>query len=494
LHGCLFIFLIFIHSCASNPIKYPPLSSHAKGRIEKNLQKIIQQLNDGTNLGLSIVSMRSGDLIYASHAEKLFLPASVIKLYTAAAALHYLTPSFRYQTNLTTDAFDRKKQMIHNLILKGSGDPSFKSEDLRSLVNQIKQQKIKTITGDIIIDISIFDDVGWAKGWMWDDLHRGFSAPIYGLNIDSNQVILQLKSNHQVKVPLQITANSSSYFSIENYAYAQNSYNPQLELLVKSPYSKQFEIWPKAHEYGLDPGSIIRITGNLGLRQTKYLKLALSDPMQFAAQIILDELKKHNIKVSSRVRIQRTMQSKTSSQIILASHTSRQLSEALIDFMKISNDHALESLVKTIPAVKNPNQAASFEEGLGAINTFLINEVGLAPNSFRSADGSGTSRYNLVSAAQTTQLLEYIYHKFSMSPELLASLAFQDGTLTQRFNGELAKRVRAKTGFLSNVYGLAGFIDVSNDILAFAIFSNGSLEGSFNNFALQERILSALLP
>lgn len=112
----------------------------------------------------------------------------------------------------------------------------------------------------------------------------------------------------------------------------------------------------------------------------------------------------------------------------------------------------------------------------------LIKKVGLSPQNYRIADGSGLSLYNYASAELEVSLLRYAFQNEQIYPTLLASMpiAGVDGTLRNRMRGTKAVgNVRAKTGTLVGVSSLAGYLTASNGHrLCFAIIINGGMSNA----------------
>ena len=122
--------------------------------------------------------------------------------------------------------------------------------------------------------------------------------------------------------------------------------------------------------------------------------------------------------------------------------------------------------------------------------------MGIPKDSIITADGSGVSRYNLITPNQMLKILVYAANHFTMGPEFMAAmpLAGQDGTLEERLLPH-AGYIRAKTGTLTNVSGLAGYyLGAHNQRFAFSIFINGFTGATSKYAKLQDEILSAFLP
>jgi len=109
-----------------------------------------------------------------------------------------------------------------------------------------------------------------------------------------------------------------------------------------------------------------------------------------------------------------------------------------------------------------------------------LTQWGVPPDAYQLVDGSGVSRRSVVSAEALTAVLRKMYDPAMRSPFIQAlPVAGVDGTLLERMRRTPAERnVRAKTGTMSNVRSLAGYVTTHDgERLAFAIISN-NFEGT----------------
>ena len=176
----LFHFIILLTGCgvfSTKPVPTPPTNQvDPLDRLNADIDKLLQNpIFTTASIGIKVVSVESGDVLYTKNAQKLHHPASTTKLFTAATALAKLGPNYRFITSLyavtRTDA-----QIIDNIYLKGKGDPILQTEDLIELCDSLVQTGVKTIKGDIVVDETFFDTVREGPGWMWDDKPFKMSA------------------------------------------------------------------------------------------------------------------------------------------------------------------------------------------------------------------------------------------------------------------------------------------------------------------------------
>jgi serine-type D-Ala-D-Ala carboxypeptidase/endopeptidase (penicillin-binding protein 4) len=118
--------------------------------------------------GAVVLDLRTGETLFAEHADLALRPASNQKLATTYAALTALGPSFRIETDVLGDGSQTGATWHGNLVLKGYGDPSLSSAEVRSLARQVAAAGIRRVLGRIIGDESWFDTRRTGVGWKAD--------------------------------------------------------------------------------------------------------------------------------------------------------------------------------------------------------------------------------------------------------------------------------------------------------------------------------------
>ena len=123
----------------------------------------------------SVISLSRGDTLFANNADVPVLPASTMKLLTAAVALDRLGPNYRFSTDVLRDGdVDANGTLNGNLYIRGDGDPAFSkrfhpgkySEPVDKLARAVAAAGIKRITGAVIGDATAFDNVLYQEGWL----------------------------------------------------------------------------------------------------------------------------------------------------------------------------------------------------------------------------------------------------------------------------------------------------------------------------------------
>jgi D-alanyl-D-alanine carboxypeptidase/D-alanyl-D-alanine-endopeptidase (penicillin-binding protein 4) len=141
---------------------------------------------------------------------------------------------------------------------------------------------------------------------------------------------------------------------------------------------------------------------------------------------------------------------------VLAERQSPRLAELLPVVNKVSQNLHAELLLREVG--RQGKTFGSREAGLEALAAFLEGEVGVAKEDVNFIDGSGMSRLTLLTPESTSKLLVLMAGRAGWLESL--PVGGEDGTLGRRFKGEALKgKVRAKTGSLSHVSALGGYLE-----------------------------------
>src|SRR5256885_3359676 len=139
----------------------------------------------GGHWGVLVVNPRTADTLYSQNAGKLFMPASNMKIITAASALTLLGPDYTYKTTFLVDGPVQDSLLDGDLIVIGRGDPTI-SDNMRvvattimdALADSVRAHGIRQITGRLVRVGNAFPDSTRGYGWEWDDLGEYYGAGV----------------------------------------------------------------------------------------------------------------------------------------------------------------------------------------------------------------------------------------------------------------------------------------------------------------------------
>lgn len=223
-------------------------------------------------------------------------------------------------------------------------------------------------------------------------------------------------------------------------------------------------------------GSTITVRGSMGINQSEVAVYKnIDDPVEWSGRNLEFFLSQRGITVGGKVVAgKRTLDMK-----MLAKADSKPVSQAVADMMKFSNNYVAEMLTKDLALQKAPDQPATLEAGMKIIRQTLT-ELGIPESHFTLVNPSGLSRKNKMRPVDLAKVLAASFRHFPTFAEYLTALpmAGVDGTLKNRMKDSPAQSwVRAKTGLLTGVVGLAGFAGRKDgSVRAFAFLFNGKGE------------------
>jgi len=420
---------------------------------------------DTTQIAVDIFDLTLKENLYNKNEKFLMRPASNMKILTTSAALVYLGPSYNFNTKLCYTGEIKKGVLSGDLYIVGGCDPLFSIKDLDSLAVVLKTAGINEVKGNLVGDVSMMDSLSRGKGWMWDD----DDADLTPLNINENSIGVLVKPGIVgEKASVQLIPETN-FVEINNYSITVPADSPNVFTLNKDC---------------LHHKNILTLTGKVSAKAVvdslqDTLHISVYKPQLFFLSLLKATLKRSGINISGRQYIADTPTNYNELFVY-----KRPIIDMINYINKESYNLGAEMTLRAL-AYKYFGKPATSENGIKMIDS-LIAAAGLNPNAFRLVDGSGISHYNLVSAQLILEVLKYMYfQKTNLYEALYESFPVSgiDGTLSYRMkNGSAYKKVHAKTGTLSGVSCLSGYVTSDNrHLLAFSIllqnFSGSSREG-----------------
>lgn len=430
-------------------------------------------------VGVLVRSLDDGRVVFERNADLALVPASNQKLLTAAAALARLGPQFRFRTSVfRTGKIDKGGTLHGDLVLRGSGDPSLTSARLGALARAVRAAGIRRVAGRIIADDTRFDDQRLGDGWQWDDESFNYQPQVSALNCDGNVVTLQIRPGRAPGRNAVGSGAGAGYVRTE-IAVVTGGANDRPQLQAER----------------LRGRNVLRVRGSIPLSsQPVAVTLTIEEPAVYAATRFRQTLVGQRIAVPHRDRVVRG--GTPSGAVPIGDIRSETLSVLLRHFLKSSDNLYGEAFWKTLGAEIAGD--GSWSAG-GQVVAAFLETAGVDLDALSPADGSGLSRLNAVTPRNLVALLTYV--RSAASSELrnpfVAALpiAGVDGTLRHRLRGtSAAGNLRAKTGSLSGVSALSGYVTTkAGERLVFSILMNSLLQGARAGRTAQDQLILALL-
>ena len=420
--------------------------------------------------GIEVASLESGATLYRRNPDSLFLPASNAKLYTSALALQTLGADARFATTLYATAAPRADgTLAGDLILHGGGDPSLGNPEgspdwADRLAQALAARGVRRVRGSLIADDTYFAGPLFGDGWEAFDLQADYGAQTGALGAQDNVVHVKV-ARDGARCCTVTTDPRDAGMRVVNLT------GRSVPLSLYRP-----------------PGSdVLYAKGSLRANQPRgTYALSTPDGALFAANLLRDALAQHGIALEGRVRAlhwPETDAALANHPIEIASIASPPLSQLLVHMLKHSDNRYAQMLLQQVGVAsartgvcadraEPPQTSASW--GLCAMRGFL-GRIGIDHDEATFNEGSGLSREDLVSPAATVKLLTWIARQpFANLLRDALPVAGIDGTLQYRMrNGAATDNVQAKTGTLTHVYTLSGFVtDAAGERLVFSLMLN----------------------
>jgi len=381
-----------------------------QSKTADQLKKVVSPLDASLNLGMEVVALKTGKIIYSHNANRYFVPASSEKLLTALAALAELGQEFRFKTEILEDS-------QNNLHIHFGGDPVLTQGDLFNIFKELKIKFPNKVFNNIQVDLNDRKLESIMPGWMVGDTLACYGAPV-------NRAIL----------------NRNCSFDKDQVLVAVQA--PKLRAFIQKNLRAAIRF------------NRISFKGKLAI---------------LSADKQLPVLEKN----------------------LLLSHQSPALYVLLYEGLKDSDNLIMEAIFMHLvePYV---DENTHWRERGEPIKKILAQYYGVDLAKAMIIDGSGLTRYNLITAHQFTEILASAYQKKQLRPELLSLLpiAGVDGSLAARMQSGKAKgNIRAKTGSMTGIISLVGFLETSRgEPLAFSILMNNYVDSADRYRDLQDRL------
>jgi len=451
----------------------PPPSTAAITSLKQNIQKTIDANKEQIQAVGAYIVDEKGTVLFSTNPDKLYPPASNLKLYVAAAALERLGADFKTKTSVYAFKPDTNGVIKGDVILYGRGEYNLSGrfnqgdslQPFQLLVQQLKQRGVKEIQGNVVGDDSYFDSSLVGDGIAQADLQWYYGAEVSALSVGDNSM--------KIKVMPGTKAGSTATTTMT----PPNSFVTIVNKVQTVAKGKQQNLEIKR---GLQD-NIFEISGSIPMGDAgRTFNMAVHNPPLFAATLFKDVLQKNGIKVTGKSIAMTAKERKTEPLVLtkyteMASLTSVPLQEEVKIMMKESNNLHAELLLRLMGANLRDvfmSQGGVSREALPTIEKIgiicvkdFLNRAHIDYKVLAIADGAGLSEKDFVTAKTTYKLMRYLQDQpysalfFDAFP-----IAGVDGTLKNRFvDTKISGKLRGKTGTLDNVSALSGYLSLKED-------------------------------
>lgn len=350
--------------------------------------------------GLIVKEADSGETLFEQNANKYFTPASNTKLFSFYASLHFLEDRLPSLEYLETDS---------SFIFWGTGDPTFLH---RSFPSNVIYDFLKSQSKPLVFSTSNFYQPFYGPGWSWDDYNDYYqventSFPIYGNTVD-------------ISLSGDIVNTDPSIFL--NTTFAEK---PELNYIKRALSTNEFFVPSGGGTYNKE--------------------VPIKTSALMTQQLLMDTLKV-NVSLENIPK-----------PAVTTTFYGLSTEPVLAKMMKESDNFLAEQLL--ILSSSRLSDTLNNEVVIDHIKNIELSD---SPDALKWVDGSGLSRYNLFTPASIAHLLYKMRQEFGESKILpLMAQNGKEGTLSS-FSNENGVFLYAKSGTLSGVYNLSGYVKTAS--------------------------------
>ncbi|MEO5697821.1 MAG: D-alanyl-D-alanine carboxypeptidase/D-alanyl-D-alanine-endopeptidase, partial [Burkholderiaceae bacterium] len=364
-------------------------------------------------------------------------PASLMKLLTTFAGLDLLGPAWAWSTPLWLNGSVRDGVLDGDLVIRGSGDPNLVIERIWLMLKRVRQAGVRDIGGDIVLDRNAFAVPAESPGDFDGEALRPY-------NVGADALMLNFKT-----LDLTITPDVAS--GVARLAVDPPLAGMQLDASVPLE-SGPCTNWRGVLRADFSDPLRLRFAGAFPVAcGVKTWATAYADPGRYNARALLGLWQDMGGRLGGSVRDGEAPASLPSLEI-----ASPPLAEIVRDINKYSNNVMAQQLFLTLGLTQRGSGTP--DAAREVLHQWAIQRFGAQASVGLVIDnGSGLSRQTRVSANLLTRLLQAAWASPVM-PELMSSLPVSgvDGTL--RRSESAPARAHLKTGSLTGVAGVAGYV------------------------------------
>lgn len=438
-------------------------------------QRVNAMLAQGENAratwGISVMDLETGGRVLGLNPDRLFIPASIQKLITGYAGWREFGPDYRGKTGILTDgSLDGQGVLQGNLIVRGSGDPSWSyrffgddyEKPVQAFVDQLlRKVNLREVRGDLVADDTAFLYEPYAPALSWEDFQWAYGVRITALGFNDQVMALEITPGAKGQpatfrtIPAFLAAGLRGQVVSRPGAVLQ-------DLISFKPFDSD----------------VYYLKGAVSTGGALLIKMAVTDPAELAGRWIAEELRRRGVAIRGTVRVEHRFHylpapPQSPPFRTLADIEGLPLAQILDPMMKKSINPEAELLLRQIGAKQARVNGPEREAGIAAIYSRWPDLMEPGVN-IVMLDGSGLSRQNLLTPRLVTGLLEIIGKSPDFEPfRNLLSASGTSGTMKGRLGGKTAGLVFAKTGKLGLVVSMAGYVQtLGGRWLAFCIVTN----------------------
>ncbi len=464
----------------------PAWSPAQRAALSRTLSSIFSDDITEHETGI-VVASAEGETLFDRRGSVPVAPASTLKLVVGATALNRLGPKHRFETRFVAVAPPGDDGVLRGgLWLVGGGDPSLTSDDLKRGVGVLSRSGIRQIDGTLAIDDTAFSGPEQNPRWDPDDLDYDYAAGTSAISLDEDTVEFDVTPDpnggpaHVKPVPDNVSITFTG--SIATVGSSGDSF-VSIERKTESPTFGASEAdaaeTEPSNDYVLD-GRIVQ-----GITQQFY-KPVLGMP-GYVGGVVTAMLQDRGIDLAGGYRAGAA----PSDAVPLWQHRSGPLEDIEREMLVNSNNHTAETFLRIVGETSgHPGTDAA---GI-AVEKNELSRLGVPHDRMTLYDGSGLAPSDRIMPLTLAKLLS-AETRSAYGDTFVRCLPRVgiEGTVKSHNLTDAAGRVRAKSGHIEGVNGLAGVVQTKHHgRVSFAFIVNSSNANAGDVYDEMDRALDAL--
>ncbi len=456
----------------------------------KNLKRDVSKLK-----GFDAVvayDLTDNKFIINKNGNKLFKPASTLKIITTYAYLKKFSMDKQFSTKVYLDKLPNKDGVLNgNIYIYGDGDPSLsyrffdnsRDEPVEYFLDSIlKKFNIKKIKGNIVVDDSKFLYKPYGPSWSWEVFQWAYGVKVSALSLNDNTFNIELlPTKNGKRVNTSITPKYLNKYLVNNCITSK--YAKIDDLIAFKPFDSD-----RVYISGYLPISLVNWN----------LKIAVTDPALYFGNYLREIMENRGIEIKGSIKVIHRYHFMKFKRISyknkpLVEIKGKKVREVIKKMLKKSINLYAELLLRDL-GVTEPffNYRDERKNGI-SMEYKLLKGILNSKNSL-IVDGSGLSQRNLITPMVFIKILKKIHRAKNFSSFLnFLPISGEDGTLKHRMGGRYRKRIFAKTGQIEEVVSRVGYIKTfSNKLIAFVLVTNNDPNYKLNTKNIFDRICKVL--
>jgi serine-type D-Ala-D-Ala carboxypeptidase/endopeptidase (penicillin-binding protein 4) len=461
----------------------PPAPALPVGRtFEERLNSLVNgSVARSGDSSIQVVELESGRVVAERNPHMPVSPASNMKLFTTAAAIDLLKPGFEVTTSVyVRGEIDPSGTLNGDVRFVGRGDPTiggrFHDGNATAVIQdwaaELKRAGVKTVAGNLVFEHGYFDTDYIHPTWPVDQLTAWYEAPIAAFSMQEGCIAVRVLPSRAGQPCVVQLDPPTSYVSVRNTCRTGRG----LPFITRHNGSNE-----------------IIIRGGVPARSGKTeVFITVENPVHYFAAVTNETLQRNGISIQGQILL--TPRDARTDWRLVTKHTTP-LNILIYVINKKSQNHYAEQVLKMIGAEMRKD--GSWAGGNAEVKEWLTTKIGVPANEFYPVDGSGMSRNNRASANAFISLLRYMW-KSPWREEFVSSMPYT-GDPDSKFGNRLkrppfARQVYAKTGYISGVIGLSGYVHAqSGKVYAFSFLFNRYRVGVFGIYNLEDEMLKEII-